>query len=147
MIVLSQIPKEPYNSLWHLFSAVPEAVQFGVQHYQPHTAISAAYSQLFENYEIEGLTMPYTMEDLEREVARKRLKDLTVDERIEGLSADELLGRFSADELLAHFSAEELLRLFSTEELLRHLSVDQIRTYLERLEQQENGQSETSGED
>jgi hypothetical protein len=167
VIVLSQIPKEPYNSLWHLFSGVPETVQFGVEHYRPRTEVSTALYELFENYQVEGLSMPYTMEDLEREVARKHLQKLTVQERIDellenvpadellerltpeerlaGLSSDERLTGLSSDERLAGLSSDERLAGLSSDDLLRHLSPDQIRAFLKRLEQQENGQSNGNG--
>ena len=132
--------------MWHLFSGVPEAVQFGLEYYRPHGEISTALNQLFENYQIEGFNMPYTMEDLEREVARKHVKDLTVEERIEGLSADELLERVPADEAMQHFSPDQRLAGLSSDELLQRLSPEQIRDYLKRLEEQENGHSDGNGE-
>ena len=91
VIVLSEIAREEHNSLWHLFSAVPGVVQFGAEHYRRHTNdMSTVVNKLFENYQLEGQDMPYTMEDFRRDVAREQLHELTPEERLAGLSAEQI---------------------------------------------------------
>jgi hypothetical protein len=39
---------------------------------------------------VEGLNMPYTMEDFKREFLKEHLKELTPEERLQGLSREEI---------------------------------------------------------
>jgi hypothetical protein len=103
--VLSEIAREEHNSLWHLFSGIPEVVHFGAVHYRQHLAdMSGIVNKLFDKYHLEGIAMPYTIEDFRREY----LAELPPQKRLEGLSP---------------------------EERLKGLSVDEIKAYLKRLEQ------------
>ncbi len=63
--------------------------------------------------------MPYTMEDYQRDVARRYLEQLPLEERLKGLSIDEILRRFPADEIL-HW-----------------LPLEDIRAYIEKQEKQQ----------
>jgi hypothetical protein len=113
VIVLSEIAREEHNSLWHLFSAVPEVVRFGAAHYRPHVAdMSGAVNKLFKSYELEGIAMPYTFEDFRREYLaelspEERLKGLSPDKRLEGLSPDERLQGLSPEEIKAYLAKIE----------------------------------------
>ncbi len=94
LIVLSEIAREERNSLWHLFSAVPEAVRLGAEHYRRHMPdMSGVVNKLFKRYEIEGIAMPYTIEDFRREY----LSELSPEERLSGLSPEEFLRGLSPD--------------------------------------------------
>ena len=113
IIVLSEIPREAHNSVWHLFSGVPEIVQFGAKNHQPRTnETSTILNHLFENYRIEGFPMPYTMEDFRREVALEQLSRLSPEERLTGLSPKDRLTGFSPKEILQGLSPVELNKLF-----------------------------------
>jgi hypothetical protein len=132
VIVLSEIAREEHNSLWHLFSAVPEVVRFGAGHYRRHMAdMSGIVNKLFKRYELEGIAMPYTIEDFRREY----LAELPPEERLKGLSPDERLEGLSPDERLEGLSPDERLVGLSLEERLRGLSPDEIKAYLKKLEQ------------
>ena len=75
---MSEIPKEERNAIWHLFSGVPEAVEFAARQYQGHTQeMSTIINQLFENYQLEGISMPYTMEDFQKDYVKDHLDVLT----------------------------------------------------------------------
>ncbi len=104
VIVLSEIAHEEHNSLWHLFSAVPEVVRFGAAHYRPHLAdMSGAVNKLFKRYELEGIAMPYTFEDFRREY----LAELSPEERLAGLSPDERLKGLSPEQIKAYLTKLE----------------------------------------
>jgi hypothetical protein len=78
----------------------PDQVRYGVEHYQQHSAdTSTLLGQLFEGYEREGFTMPYTMEDFRRDYVKEHLKDLTLQERLAGLSPEERLDGLSPNEI------------------------------------------------
>jgi hypothetical protein len=129
VLVLSEMSPNEQNAVWNLFSAVREKVIAGaVQYRNRPNDISSLINQLFENYQLEGLVMPYTMEDFRRDYVKAHLDVLT---------PDEILGRFSADEVLGRFSTDEILRRFPSEEILRRISVEEIKAYLAKLEKQQ----------
>jgi hypothetical protein len=120
ILVLGEMPEGEHNTMWNLFSAVHEKVAVGASRYRNEvTEMSTIINQLFEHYQLEGLTMPYTMEDFRRDVAR---------EYIDLLTDDEILQRFSTDELLQRFSASEVLQ---------RLPLEDIRAYLQAQEKQD----------
>jgi hypothetical protein len=51
---------------------------------------------------MEGLTMPYTMEDFRREVAREHVHELTAEERLAGLSPEQILARLPPEQIEAY---------------------------------------------
>lgn len=59
-------------------------------------------SQLFNQYRVEGLTMPYTLQDFKRELVRENLTELTPAERLAGLSTEEILKQLPAEEIEAY---------------------------------------------
>ncbi len=72
VLVLSEMPQAEHNALWHLFSGIQEQVAYGAVHYRNRTSeMSTILNQLFENYHVEGLEMPYTMEDFRRDYIRE----------------------------------------------------------------------------
>ena len=117
IIVLNEVAEEAHNSIWQLFSAVPERVRRVAAAYRPRSRdISTLLYQLFEKYQQEGVVMPYTMEDFRRDFTREHLHLLTAEERLQGLAA------------------EERLRGLPAEERLKELSLEEIRAYLARLQ-------------
>ena len=96
VVVLRQLPQSAHNALWHLFSAAPEQVAFGVHEYRQRSPeTSTVLYQLFEGYEKEGLAMSYTMEDFRRDYLKEHVKELTPEERLADLSLEERLESFS----------------------------------------------------
>ena len=86
VVAESQLPLSEHNAPLHLFSASPERVRFGRQHSRqrsPNT--STLILQLFKGYQEEGVVMPYTMENFQRDYAMEHFKDLTLQEQLEVL--------------------------------------------------------------
>ena len=112
IIVLSRIPEEPRNALWHLFSAKPDTVAFGVSEYRWRTPVSSAINELFRKYKMEGIiAMPYTIEDFQRDYVREHIDKLSPDEVLEKFSADERLRGISSDERIKGIPEDELIEL------------------------------------
>jgi hypothetical protein len=86
--------------------------------------LTAAF-QLFGQYQLEGLTMPYTVEQFEREVAQRVLQELSVKERLAGLTPEQML---------AAVPPEQLLAAMPPEQRLAGLTPEQIKAYLQQLE-------------
>ena len=126
VVVLGEVPDAPHNALWNLFSWDPERVFRGRVNYRwknPDT--STVVTHLYANYQAEGVTMPYTVEDYKRDLLKEVVK---------AIPAEEILSRFDPEERLRGLPPEERLRGLPPEERLRGLSVEQIRAYLEKLQ-------------
>ncbi|MDI6794171.1 MAG: hypothetical protein QME81_15140 [bacterium] len=108
VIVLSRIPEGDYNSIWHLFSGVQEKVMSGAARYQSHTGeMSTILNQLFDNYQLEGVSMPYTMKDFQRDYIKEHLNVLTPDEVFQRFSTDERLQGLSLEEIKAYLEKSQ----------------------------------------
>src|SRR5207248_2010651 len=65
----------------------PERLSYGAEHYKPRSPdTSTVLHKLFEGYEREGITMPYTMADFRRDYAKEHFKDMTVLQQLAYLS-------------------------------------------------------------
>jgi hypothetical protein len=118
IVVAAELPQEERNALLHLFSAAPAKVQYGQEHYRVQSPdISSIVGELFGSYHVEGLAMPYTMQDYRREKAIEYLQGLTTEERVKLLLVAERL---------AGLPPEEKKRLAG-------LPSEEIEAYLERL--------------
>lgn len=79
---------------WLMFSAESDKVVFGAACYQWRNPVSGIINKLFEKYQQEGVGMPYTMEDFQREVKDEVLESLTeedVNRVLRGLKPEEIL--------------------------------------------------------
>lgn len=111
-----------HNALLHLFSASPELVGYGSRAYpQRSEQTSRLLLEVFEAYRAEGMAMPYTMEDFNRQFAQKHFRRLTTEQWVE------------AFQTLPPEERQEMLRALPLDERLAGLSAEQIRPYLERL--------------
>ena len=131
VIVAGQLPREAHNAPLHLFSAAPELVGFAAGAYRRRSQdTSALLRQLFERFQREGLTMPYTMEDFRRQFVMEHFAQLTPQEQ---RKAFERLSSEDRREVLRALPVEErreILQSLSPEERLADLSTEQIRQYL-----------------
>lgn len=110
VLVAGELPREAHNAPLHLFSARPELVGFGGRAYgrrSPNT--SGLLTQLFEGLETEGVPMPFTMEDFQRQFVKEHFPKLTPAEQV------------------------DVLKSLPPEVRLQGLTPQQIQEYLERL--------------
>lgn len=134
LIVLSEVPKVKRNALWLLFSGIMESVQFGLAQYEwRQPELSSVMNDLFKFYRIEGLPMPYTVEDYKRDHKREVLASMTPEERLEGLPPEERLKGLPLEEFLKRLPPEERLKGLPPEEFLKRLSREDIEAYLKKL--------------
>lgn len=116
LIVLTQIELSERNAFWLLFSGKAQEFIYADQHYHWHyPSERAVLNQLYELYKYEGVVMPYTMEDFNRDFTEAHLHLLPPEKRLKGLPT------------------ETILRQFSLEDRLKGLSVEEIRAYLEKF--------------
>jgi hypothetical protein len=133
LIVLSEIPHAEHNAIWHLFSGIPGEIEYAARQYRGKTQeISTVLNRLFDNYQLEGIPMAYTMEDFRRDYVRDHLGVLSPDDRLRGLTPDDRLRGLTPDDRLKGLSPDEVLKRFSFDEVLSKFSVEEIRQYLEK---------------
>jgi hypothetical protein len=77
IIVLSRIVESPKNAPWLMFSADADKVKYEATRYEWKSPVSGILNKLFNKYQSEGVIMPYTMEDFQREVKEELLGSLT----------------------------------------------------------------------
>lgn len=110
VLVAGEMPREAQNAPLHLFSAAPDLLEFGRRTYRRRSEkTSMLLEQLFEKFRVEGLAMPYTMEDFVHQYVKEHFPKLTPEEQ------------------------EEVLRALPPERRLSGLSVEQIQRYLDGL--------------
>jgi hypothetical protein len=103
LLVLREMPEAEQNLVWNLFSGDQQRIAQAFQCLQPRLrAWSSTLNDLLEYYGLEGMAMPYTLEQFEREVEEKILKRLTLEKRLKGLTPEQRLAGLSRDEIEAY---------------------------------------------
>ncbi len=121
IIVLSEMPMVPRNALWQLFSGESDKVSYGQNYFDWHMDdVSSFVNQLLERYHLEGINMPYTMENFRDKVRTDALEIVTQDntlkyEVLKGLSPDKVMNKFSPDDRMKGLSLD-----FIQEYLAKH---------------------------
>jgi hypothetical protein len=133
ILVLHEMPEAEQNLVWNLFSGDQGRIARAFQRLQPQEqSWSSILNKLLNFYGLEGMAMPYTMEDLEREVQEGILRKLTPEQLLARLSPEQLLARLSPEQRLEGLSPEQLLAHLSPEQRLAGLSREEIENYLKK---------------
>jgi hypothetical protein len=115
VIVANQLPLQEHNAMLHLFSAREDLLQYGREHYRPHSQeTSTLLYELFKAYSEED-DMPDKLKEFVRQSIDELLKSLPAKERLKGLSPEERLEGLSAEERFKGLSTEEVLRALPPE--------------------------------
>ena len=143
ILVLSRLPLSQRNAVLAFFSFDPGKVLFALENYRWQMDDgSTVINQLLQKYSLEGIAMPYTMEQFRIDYVKAHLRDLDPEDRLKGLSAEEILSRSDAEEILSRFGAEdrlkwlgaeEILSRFGAEDRLKGLEAEEIEAYLNKL--------------
>lgn len=84
IIVLKEIQDKPENAIWDLFSAISDKVAYGKNHYHwKRTDLNPVINKLFNKYNLEGLNMPYTVDDFKRELKEEVRQEVKKEEKVE----------------------------------------------------------------
>ncbi len=117
VVVLNQVRAVPRNALWGLFSGKADRIWQGRLAYRwkrPHTSTIIKY--LYENYEAEGVEMPFTREDFHR---------IVLDDAVKMFPPSEILSKFSPEEVRRSITVEQIRRWFPLEELLKGVPAEE----------------------
>ena len=126
VIVLKEIPKAEHNLIWQLFSAQEEKVQDAARRYfGSNSQINTIINGLLTKYKVEGIHMPYTLEDYRKDSARWVLNSLTLEERLAGLALEERLAGVAPEEVLTHYEPKARLAGLAPEERLAGLAPEE----------------------
>ncbi len=135
VLVLREMPEAEQNLVWNLFSSDRERIEAAFQRLQPRLrSWSSLLNDLLAHYGVEGIAMPYTMEDYERDAEERFLNRLTPEQMLAQLSPEQMLARLSPEQMLARLSPEQMLARLSPEQRLEGLSVEQLLSRLPREE-------------
>ena len=116
VIVLSGLPLAQRNAVLAFFSFDAEKVQFALEHYQWQMEDgSSVINQLLNKYLLEGIAMPYTLEQFRKDYVKAYLAEL------------------DPEEVLSRFNPEERLKGLDSEERLKGLDPEEIEAYLKKL--------------
>ena len=149
VIVLPNIGEATGNAIWELLSADRHKVEDGVRRYRFHIDdLSSIVNEIFANYKLEGLDMPYNVEQYKKDYMRRELKKMPPEEvlsmykpeeriaglkpkqRLAGLKPKERLAGLKPEEVLDQYSSEEVLGRYSPEEVLGRYSPEFISQWL-----------------
>ena len=98
ILVLSEMPTEQRNAILSLFSFDADKVKYAVDHYQwQQEDGSTVINQLLDQYAIEGIAMPYTMEQFRKDYIKAHLGELDLDDRLKGVDPKDVLSRFDPE--------------------------------------------------
>ncbi len=148
IIVLSEIPAEPHNAIWALFSASAEKVVYGAEQMRDRMEqMSTVVNKLLENYELEGIPMSYTPEDFIREVTTKHLHELEPREVLQNYAADDLLRELGPEGILRNYSPDDLLREMFRGDFIHNVPVEELEAYLAQYKREQQQDSPRGKED
>ena len=139
IIVLSRLPLAQRNAVLAFFSFDSESVKFALENYQWNMNDgSTVINQLLEKYSLEGIAMPYTMEQFQKDYIKAHIGVLDPEEILSKFKTEDRLKGLRAEERLKGLRAEEVLSKFKTEEILSKFKAEEIEFYLEKLKKREN---------
>ena len=103
VVVAGQLAQREHNAMLHLFSAAAQQRAYGIGHYRQRSSdTSTLVNELLQEYQREGIAMPYTMQDFRRDYAKEHFKDLTPEEQqeaIKGLTPEQVLEALTPEQL------------------------------------------------
>jgi hypothetical protein len=136
VIVIALLPQTPNNAMLHLFSADEALVEFGRQHYRPHSShTSQVIFDLFAKYLGEGIPMGMTLEEYARLSRQRmiqtasmaeRLDGITLEERLAGIPPEAVAQQLTPEQRVAGLPPEQLAQQLTPEQRLAGLTPDQI---------------------
>ena len=116
VIVLPDIGEASRNAIWELLSADRHKVEDGAQHYHFNlNELSTIINEIFAQYKLEGLDMPYTVEQYKKDYMRRQLKKMPAEERLAGLKPKEVLDHYKPEDVLSQYSTEFIEKWLSSQ--------------------------------
>ena len=139
VIVARDLPDTENNALIHLFSADPNKVKYGQDHFtQQSPETSTLIQQLVKSYDHEGVTMPYTMEEFREKFKDEFLKSLPDEKRMEGISHEKRMEGIPPEKLIGAVPPEKLIEAVPPEKRLEGMSDEEILAILKARQERKS---------
>ncbi|MCP4697156.1 MAG: hypothetical protein GY862_09945 [Gammaproteobacteria bacterium] len=130
VLVVSRMPPEDRNALWALVSGIPARYgKVAGRYHWNDKKVSTVINQLYKLYQLEGITMPYTMEDYLRDSKpdlQELINSLPVEERLKGIPTDRRLKGIPEEELLKEIPEEKRLKGIPTDRRLKGIPEEEL---------------------
>ena len=114
VIVLAELPETDANALLNYYSFDRDKVTFAHDHYHWRAEnYLDVFNQLLEKYALEGIEMPYTIEQFHRDYIKSHI-DL--------LEPEEVLDKFKLEDRLKGLNPEDRLKGLDPVDIEKYLS-------------------------
>ncbi len=139
IIVLSGLPLAQRNAVLAFFTFDAQKVRFALDHYQWQMEDgSTVINQLLEKYSLEGIAMPYTMEEFRKEYVKAHLGELDPEEILARFEPEDRLKGLAPEDRLKGLDPEDRLKGLDPEDRLKGLDPEEIEAYLKKLKRKKN---------
>lgn len=109
VLVLSGLPLAQRNAVLAFFTFDAEKVRFALNHYQWQMEDgSTVINQLLDKYSLEGIAMPYTMEQFRKDYVKAHLGELDPEDRLKGLEPEVVFASFEPEDRLRGLDPKEI---------------------------------------
>ena len=127
ILVLNKMALEHRNAVLAFFTFDADKVRFALNNYTwQQEDGSTVINQLLDQYALEGIGMPYTMEQFRKDYVKAHIGKLP---------PEDVLAQFDPEDRLKGLDLEDRLKGLDLEDRLKGLDPRQIEAYLERLKQ------------
>ncbi|MFO0844022.1 MAG: hypothetical protein U0797_16750 [Gemmataceae bacterium] len=128
LVVVHELPQLPRNAMLHLFSFKEELCRYGGANYHPRSKETSSFlHQLIRRYQQEGIEMPFTVEEFNRQLVEEIIRELPEEKRLQlvrELPADKLLEGVSVEKRLESVPVEKRLESVPVEKRLESVPVE-----------------------
>jgi hypothetical protein len=126
IIVANDIPMAEQNSPLLLFSSQIKRVEYGRKMLRMKSETSGRIvNVLFGNYPVEGMKVPYTLEQFRKEYDEKLVERLTIEQRVKGLKPEEYVIAIKPEDYLKVLKPEERIQGMKPEERLQGMKPEE----------------------
>jgi hypothetical protein len=123
IIVANEIPMAEQNSPLLLFSSQFERVEYGQKTLRLKSdTTSRIVNVLFGNYQVEGMTVPYTLEQFRIDSAERLLKGMKPEEIVKAIKPEDYLKALKPEERLQGMKPEDIAKALSPEDIQKLLN-------------------------
>lgn len=134
LLVTSRMRLVPHNAPLLAVSAEARRIAYAASVLSEETDIARGMlSRALKQYKLEGLDMPYTLEDAKRELIDFYVSEATPEQRLKGLAPEELSKRLSPEQRLKGLAPEQRLKGLPPDQRLQGLTQQQLLELAQQL--------------
>jgi len=132
IIVTSQTPKTLKNTIWQMFSGIPEQIIFGLKNYnwkrKDYKYIVSG--QLHQKYKSKGLIMPYTEQDFFRDSFNYFISNTSIEDVLKKFSPEEVFKNYTPEERLKGLKFEDVFKNYKPEDIVKYFPKEELKKCL-----------------